>query len=82
MPGLADRITGSVFADQAGTIYIEQSGDGGTNWDVSTSYALSAGASSGFSEEILLPYVRVRYVNGATNQGAFRIFARMSAAGP
>jgi hypothetical protein len=79
-PGLADSITGSVFSDQACTLLIEQSGDG-VNYDVSTSYTVTAGDGKGFSEEVILPYVRVRVVNGGTNQGAFRLFARMTAAG-
>lgn len=78
--GLADRITGSVFADQTGTIYIEQSGDG-TNWDISTNYPVVASTGSGFSEELVLPYVRVRYVNGGTQQGVFRLFVRMTSQG-
>lgn len=79
-PGLADTITGSIFADQAGTIHIEQSGDG-TNWDVDTNYAVTANSGKGFSEQIILPYVRVRYVNGATPQTIFRVFVRSTAAG-
>lgn len=72
----ADRITGSVFADQAGTVYIEQSANG-TNWDISTDYAVTASDGKGFSEEVLLPYVRIRYTNGGTPQGAFRLYARL-----
>lgn len=76
----ADSISGSVFADVGGTIFIEQSGDG-TNWDISTSYAVPAADGKGFSESILVPFVRIRYVNGGTNQAAFRIFARFTSAG-
>jgi hypothetical protein len=79
-PGLADSITGSVFADQPGTLLIEQSGDG-VNWDISTSYSVAANDGKGFAENILLPNVRVRYTNGGTNQGTFRLFARMTSAG-
>lgn len=78
--GLADRITGSVFSDQVGTIYIEQTPDG-VNWDISTNYAVAVNSGIGFSQEILLPKVRVRFVNGATNQGVFRLYARLSSAG-
>jgi len=78
---LSDTITGSVFADQAGTIFIEQSGDG-TNWDISTSYAVTANNGKGIQESILLPYLQIRYVNGASAQGAFRIHTRMTSAGP
>lgn len=79
-PGLSDRITGAVFSDQVGTIYIEQSGDG-TNWDISTNYAVAAGDGEGFSEEVLLPFVRVRYLNGGIAQTVFRLYARMTSAG-
>ncbi len=80
-PDLADRVTGVVFADQAGTIYIEQSLDNGTNYDISTSYPVVANTGKGFSEEILLNTVRVRFVNGGTAQTAFRISARVASAG-
>lgn len=78
--GLADKVVGSVFADQAGTIFIEQSADG-TNWDISTSYAVTASDGKGFSEDILLPQVRVRYVNGTTIQTAFRLWVRTTSSG-
>lgn len=84
--GLADKIVGMVFADQAGTIYIEQAmdmaADGTSNWDISTSYAITANDGKGFSEDILGPYARVRFVNGGTGQGQFRLHARMTSAGP
>jgi hypothetical protein len=67
------EINGSVFADQSGTLYIEQSPDG-TNWDVSTEYIVPTGDGRGFSEEILLPYTRVRYLNGGTAQMVFRLY--------
>lgn len=80
--GLSDSIVGSVFADQDGTVFVEQSGDG-DNWDVSAQYVYSAaGGGRGLNEVALLPYVRVRYVNGATPQTAFRIFIHQSSAGP
>ena len=81
IPGLADRVVGSVFADEAGTIYIEQSPDF-TNWDISTSYAVAASDGKGFSEEIILSFVRIRYVNGGTDQTEFRLTVRMTSAGP
>jgi hypothetical protein len=68
------RLVGSVFADQAGTLYIEQSPDN-TNWDVVDSFSVSANAGLGFSVEKVVPYIRVRYVNGATAQTVFRLYA-------
>ncbi|MEM4430207.1 MAG: hypothetical protein QXM08_03525 [Thermofilaceae archaeon] len=63
----------TVFADQAGTLYIEQSPDG-TNWDVSESISVSAGAGVAVVREIAARYCRVRYVNGATAQTVFRLY--------
>lgn len=65
-------IVGSIFADQPGTIYIEQSNDK-TNWDISTQYSISANDGKGYKEAALLPWARVRYVNGPNAQSEFRI---------
>lgn len=80
LSGRDDYISGSVFSDQAGTIYIEQSGDG-ENWDISTFYETTANDGKGFSEPLYLPLTRIRFVNGSTDQTAFRIFARFTSAG-
>lgn len=76
----ADNISGMVYASHAGTIYIEQSADG-QNWDISTSYPVVAADGSGFSEALYGPFVRVRYVNGGTQQTAFRLAAKFTSAG-
>lgn len=79
--GREDWLVGIVFADQAGNLFVDQSADG-VNWDLtSTAYAVSASAGKTFKEEIYGPFVRVRYVNGATPQGVFRLAARFSSAG-
>jgi hypothetical protein len=67
------RIVGTVLADQSGTLYVEQSPDN-TNWDVVDSFSVSAGSGIGFSVEKVAQYTRVRYVNGATAQTAFRLY--------
>jgi hypothetical protein len=79
--GREDYVVGMVFANQAGNIFIEQSMDG-FNWDLSTTYAILASDGKGFKEDVFAPYVRVRYVNGATPQTVFRLTARFSSAGP
>lgn len=79
--GREDYVVGMVFADQSGTIFIEQSMDK-TNWDISTEYAVTANDGKGFKEDVFAPFVRIRYVNGATPQTAFRLTARFSSAGP
>lgn len=78
--GREDFVVGMVFSDQAGNIFIEQSMDG-TNWDESTTYAIAANDGKAFKEDLIAPFVRVRYVNGATPQGTFRLTARLSSSG-
>jgi len=60
-----------VYADQAGTVYYDVSFDGAT-WRTVKSVPVSAGTSlSDYLSPIPGHYVRLRYVNGATAQGAF-----------
>ena len=67
-----NKLTGSVFANQIGTLLIEQSNDQ-VNWDISSSYSVPASDGKGFSEDILSKYTRVKYTNGATPQTTFRL---------
>jgi len=66
-------ICGSVYADQPGTLYVEQSPDG-SNWDIVDSFSVSAGTGLKFSVEKVAGYARVRYVNGANSQTVFRLY--------
>lgn len=85
-----DSVVGTVFADQTGTIFIEQSNDpragvpstsAAADWDVSTSYVITASDGKGFTEQLVAPFWRVRYVNNATIQTAFRLHAKTSSGG-
>jgi hypothetical protein len=67
------RVVGTVFADQPGTLYVEQSPNN-VNWDVVDGFSVSVNVGLGFSVEKVCPYVRVRYVNGATAQTVFRLY--------
>ena len=78
--GREDYVVGMVFADQTGTLFIEESMDN-TNWDVSTSIPVVANTGQSFKQDIFGPFVRVRYVNDATPQTKFRLTARLSSAG-
>ena len=73
-------ISGSAFADQPGTLYIEQSGDL-INADISASYPVPANTGSGYVEQLLLPYVRLRFTNTGSNQTVFRLYSRFIIAG-
>ena len=67
-----DVIEGVVFADEDGTLFMEQAIDG-TNWDVSESQAVTGGAGAIFAKLLTAKHARIRYVNGASDQGTFRL---------
>ncbi len=71
--GAYGRIVGSIYSDQAGTAYIEQSQDG-ANWDISQSVAITAATAANFSIEVQAPNCRLRIVNGATAQTVLRAY--------
>lgn len=77
----ADRITGGVFTDQSGTLFIEQSLDNGTTWDIYKSTPIVGGTALWFSEEVLVSPVRVRITNGATPQTVLRFKTNFQSAG-
>lgn len=73
------RFVGAAFADQAGTLFVERSTDTGTTWRLAApGQAVAAGECRELSVTVTgaagaaTPY-RVRYVNGATLQGAFQL---------
>lgn len=66
------RITGKVFSDVAGSLYIQQSDDG-TTWDNASVVTVAAGAAPFYDVVMYARYVRFYYVNGATLQGVFRL---------
>lgn len=61
-----------VFANQTGTLYLEQSRDGST-WYATTTQAVVANTPVIIEERIVARYIRVRYLNGATLQGSFEL---------
>jgi hypothetical protein len=79
-PGLADTLTGILWADAAGALHIEQSTDG-TNWDLDTVVNATINTGVAISVAILAPFVRVRYVNGA-GAANVRCAVRFTSAGP
>jgi len=72
------RLIGTVISDQAGTLYVQQSPDG-QNWDVQSTFSVPAndatGGGVGWSVEVVAPYARLSYTNGATAQTVFRLYA-------
>lgn len=72
------RVFGTVISDQSGTLYVQQSPDG-SNWDVQSSFSVAANDAAGqgtsFSVDVAAPSARLHYVNGATAQTVFRLYA-------
>lgn len=75
-----DSITGSIYANQAGALHVEQSGDG-TNWDIDDTIAVSASTGTKINVPILLPYARLRWVPTGTPPTTLRCFARLASSG-
>jgi hypothetical protein len=79
-----------VYADQAGTLYIQVSPNG-TDWydakfksDAGTwvvSLAVSATTFAWAELPLCLPYVRVKYTNGATIQTIFKLYSALLGVG-
>lgn len=68
------KVVITVSADQAGTAYIDWAQDlAGTNAVYSDTLAVVAGTPAYLLTECKGPYARVRYVNGATAQAAFKL---------
>jgi hypothetical protein len=65
-------ITGTVYADQSGALYIQQSRDGSAYRSLTT-ITVAAGTPQGFSVPVYSRYVRAYYVNGGTAQGVFEL---------
>lgn len=62
----------SDVASAADGLKIEQSADG-INWDHDDVYTVPAGAGKNYSINPYAKYIRVRYINGGSNQAEFRL---------
>jgi hypothetical protein len=68
-----DKLVGTVYADQPGTLSIQQSWDG-SNWDEQSTISISANSGQGFEIDVIAPFGRVVYTNGSTAQTVFRLY--------
>ena len=73
----ARYITGVVFADQSGTLRIEHSNDGGDTVHFRESFTVAANLAGAvqFLRRTAGAFIRVTYVNDATAQTSFSLFA-------
>ena len=68
----ANTCAAFALADQAGTLYIEFSNDSNTVY-AGIRAVVSANVENFINSPAYFPYIRVRYVNGATTQTSFRL---------
>ena len=71
--GAYTHVTGACLANQAGTFYVDGSYDA-TNWDGQITTAYVANDPMAFKVPLVLPYFRIRFVNGAAAQGSFALY--------
>lgn len=78
-PARVSRIIVRAFADQAGTLFVEQAHDG-TTWrcPVGHSLAIAAGETRQLAVDVVTGHWRVRYANGGTAQTAFELLTAES----
>lgn len=77
-----DYLKGYIKTDQAATLLVEQSFDGGSNWDIQDSNSVVAGTTKTFSSELIAPLARIRVTNASgSNQTYLRVYAKGSSAG-
>jgi len=70
----AGSVRGLAWADQAGTLYLEESDDGGGNWSQTATVSVSASTTTSLPWTALTKQLyRFRYVNGASAQTKLRL---------
>jgi hypothetical protein len=73
LDGLAfSKLSGIVFADQAGELQVEESLDG-YDWIQTSKQTITASAGKAFSYDINSRFIRLIFVNGATANTTFKI---------
>jgi hypothetical protein len=72
------RVTGTVYADQAGTLNIQESKDG-TTYRTITTQAITASTPYAFDAIFHSRYIRLNHVNDAVAQTVFELVAYSSA---
>ena len=67
-------VVGICKADQAGTIAVQFSYDGGATWDGETAKSYTANDPLNFIVPINAPHFRMRFVNGGVAQTSFALY--------
>lgn len=82
-------LQGTLFSDQSGTLYIDQGGSVisttqysmDINWDYTVVIDYTGGTGITINQVVNSPYLRLRYVNGATPQTAWRLLCSLNNTG-
>jgi hypothetical protein len=69
-------IRGTIFADVAGILYVEQDADN-LSFAIQDTFAVAAGVGLGFKALCVGRFIRLRYVNGAAAQAVFRLWSEL-----
>jgi hypothetical protein len=80
-PGAHDTVRGIIFSDVAGALTIEQSIDGGVNWDLTESQAVAAGAGEVIDEVVFGNLFQFTWTPEETS-AEFRFAVSSTSAGP
>lgn len=72
----AEKIGGSIYSEKGGTLFIQQSFDGGLHWDISVEKTITAGTAATIEQALIAPYAQVKFVNGTEESKEVRLFAR------
>lgn len=73
------KIRAFALADQAGTLNVQQSWDGGTTWKTTDTVAIVANTGKTLEALLVAPLARVNYVNGGVAQTAFTLASALVA---
>lgn len=74
----SEYLQGIVFADQAGTLFVEQSNDGATvHYQEQFPVGIGLAGAAAFNRRLYGHWVRLRHVNGAVAQTAFSLRAHL-----
>ncbi len=66
------KLTGVINCSGAAIIYIDQSGDAGSNTDYTSSWAVTGGTALAFEVDVLLKHARLRIRTNAADQTVMR----------
>lgn len=68
------KLTGVINSSGNCTVYVDQSGNGGTNTDYSSSWAVTGGTALAFSVETICKHARLRIRNNGADQTVMRAY--------